>query len=347
MAHATKKVNVYNCVLELRKKRVKMVQEKEQYIFLYDVLLETLLCGSTSIAVSDIQKLSHQMSVRSPTTNMNGFDREFQAVEKITELYQIFPCKEGKKLENQTKNRFPNILPGDHWRPILLSSLTRYGAPGYINAVFINSNCQDDALIVTQLPMKQTLADFWALVWDYKCTAVVMMQRAQDLRENGARFWPENRETCFGAFKVNTTETNPCNGYTVSTLNLTKNNRISDSSLVVRLFQLDSWPLNRPIPENPAALISLIGEAEKFQQQMSDSRILVTCCDGAERSGLFCAGVIICDQICSDGCLDVSQAVRSLRRRRCQFIPNVEQYSFCYTLAQSYLDSFETYGNFK
>ncbi|XP_073474238.1 receptor-type tyrosine-protein phosphatase kappa-like isoform X3 [Aquarana catesbeiana] len=346
-AREMKKVNVYNCVLELRKRRVKMVQEKEQYIFLYNVLLETLLCGSTSVPVVKIQEHIHRMSVENPTTGMAGVDKEFQALEKITELYQIYPCKEGSKLEHQTKNRNPDILPGDHWRPILLSALTRHGAPGYINAVFVNSNSQDDAMIVTQLPMKHTLADFWALVWDYKCTAVVMMQRAQDLQENGARFWPEKGETCYGAFKVRTMEKNQGHGYTALTLNLRRSKGHSDSSLEVRLFQLDSWPLDRSLPENPAVLISLVGEAEKCQQQTSDSHILVTCCDGAARSGLFCAGVITCDQIRSEGCLDVSQAVRSLRRRRCQFIPNVEQYSFCYTLAQSYLDSFETYGNFK
>ncbi|XP_040191291.1 receptor-type tyrosine-protein phosphatase S-like isoform X2 [Rana temporaria] len=345
-ARAVKKVNVYNCVLELRKRRVKMVQEKEQYIFLYNVLLETLLCGSTSVPVVKIQEHIHHMSVENPANGVTAVHQEFQALEKITELYQIYPCKEGRKLEHQTKNRNPDILPGDHWRPILLSALTRHGAPGYINAVFVNSNSQEDAMIVTQLPMKHTLADFWALVWDYKCTAVVMMQRAQDLQENGARFWPEKGETCYGAFKVKTMAKNQGHGYTTLTLNL-RRSKGSDSSLEVRLFQLDSWPLDRSVPENPTVLIGLVGEAEKCQQQTSDSHILVTCCDGAGRSGLFCAGVITCDQIRSEGCLDVSQTVRSLRRRRCQFIPTVEQYSFCYTLAQSYLDSFETYGNFK
>ncbi|XP_018424207.1 PREDICTED: receptor-type tyrosine-protein phosphatase alpha-like [Nanorana parkeri] len=276
-AHAVKKVNVYNCVLELRKKRVKMVQEKEQYIFLYDVLLETLLCGSTSVPVVEIQKHACCMYVENPTTHRNGFDKEFQALEKITQLYQIYPCKEGKKLENQTKNHTTDILPGDHWRPILFSSLTRYGAPGYINGVFVNSNSQDDALIVTQLPMKHTLADFWALAWDYRCTAVVMMQRAQDLQKNGLRFWPEKGETTYGAFKVRTTERNPGNGYTASTLNLRRSKGPSEDSLEVRLLQLDSWPLDRSLPENPAALISLVEEAEKCQKRSSGSHIMVTC----------------------------------------------------------------------
>ncbi|XP_068129588.1 receptor-type tyrosine-protein phosphatase kappa-like isoform X2 [Hyperolius riggenbachi] len=347
MAKAVRRVNVYNCVLQLRKKRVKMVQEKEQYIFLYDVLLETLLCGATSVPVSEIQKHYQSMSVLDPRTSMSGYKKEFLVVEKITELYQIYSCKEAKKLENWDKNRNPNILPGDHCRPVLLSALTRQGAPGYINAVFVNTSSREDGVIVTQLPLKQTLGDFWALVWDYKCTAVVMMQGAADLQENGCRFWPEKGETRYGVFRVRTTARNTGSGYTVSTLSLRKSDESPDTSLEVKLWQLDSWPLDKPLPGNLVAVISVIGETEKWQQQTSESHILVTCSDGASRSGLLCAGIILCDQIRSDGCLDVSQAVRSLRRRRSQFIPSLEQYLLCYTLAQTYLDSFETYGNFK
>ncbi|KAM5194349.1 receptor-type tyrosine-protein phosphatase U-like [Mantella aurantiaca] len=344
MAQAVKKVNVYNCVSELRKKRVKMVQEKEQYIFLYDALLEALLCGNTSIPVQDIQKHIRLMSVRDNRTDTSAFLREFQVIEKITELYQICPCKEGKKPENREKNHNQNILPGDPWRPVLMSALSSEGNPGYINAVFINSNSREDVLIVTQLPMRRTLEDFWALLCDYKCNAMVMME---ETRPSGCPFFPDKGEATYGTFKVRTMARTSRKGYSSSTLSLRKTNETSDVGLEVRLWCLDSWPSDKALPENPAAIISLTQEVEKHQMQIPESHILVTCRDGASRSGLFCAGVILCDQIRSDGCLDVSQAVRSLRRRRCQFIPNVEQYSFCYTLAQSYLDSFETYGNFR
>ncbi|XP_018423038.1 PREDICTED: receptor-type tyrosine-protein phosphatase kappa-like [Nanorana parkeri] len=221
MAHAVKKVNVYNCVSGLRKKRVKMVQEKEQYIFLYDALLEGLLCGNTIVSVSDIQKHIRHMSVRDNRTKMSGYDKEFQVLQKLSELYQIYQCKEGKKPENHEKNQYPNILPGDHWRPVLMSALSVRGTPGYINAVFVNSNSQEDAMIVTQLPTRQTLNDFWAMVWDYKCTSMVMMQRAQDLNENSFQFFPDKGETSYGFYKVRRTARTSKNGYSGSTDNVT------------------------------------------------------------------------------------------------------------------------------
>ncbi|XP_040191629.1 receptor-type tyrosine-protein phosphatase U-like [Rana temporaria] len=230
----------------------------------------------------------------------------FQDLEKLTELYQIYQCKEGKKRENQEKNRNPDILPGDHWRPALMSALNTRGAPGYINAVFVTSNSKEEVLIATQLPMKQTLADFWALVWDYKCNVMVMMQRAQDLQENGCRFFPDKGETGYGIYKVRMTARASRNGFHRLNAQLRKTNETYNNSMEVKLWCLDSWPLGKPLPENPAAVISLIGEVEKHQMTAPESHILVTCCNGASRSGLFCAGIILCEQIRSDGCLDVS-----------------------------------------
>lgn len=40
---------------------------------------------------------------------------------------------------------------------------------------------QEDRLIVTQLPFLTTLVDFWALVWDYTCTSVVVLNQLQEL----------------------------------------------------------------------------------------------------------------------------------------------------------------------
>ncbi|XP_053556940.1 receptor-type tyrosine-protein phosphatase alpha [Bombina bombina] len=347
MADSVKKVNVYDCVLQLRKKRVNMVQNKEQYVFLYDILLETLVCGMTSVHVPDIQTHIKHLAIKDHSSHSDGYTEEFKNVEKLEGLFSIYSCKEGQKPENQFKNRNIMILPDDRCRPILMSMMDSQGSPGYINAVFVNSNCRQDIFIVTQMPLKDTLADFWSLIWDYKCTSVVMMHGEQDLAKIGPKFWPEKGETRYQWFSVKKISKVKDAGYTRTTLQLKNTKESLQSSLQVTLLTLNCWPNECPVPKNPTALISLIGETENCQQQASENHILVTCSDGASRSGLFCAGSIICDQIRSDGYLDVSQAVRNLKKRRNKLIPNTEQYSFCYTLAHSYLDSFETYGNFK
>ena len=51
-AAAENAVNVINCVHELRKQRTNMVQSLDQYIFIYETVLEALLCGQTTYPAS-------------------------------------------------------------------------------------------------------------------------------------------------------------------------------------------------------------------------------------------------------------------------------------------------------
>ncbi|NXL87748.1 PTPRM phosphatase, partial [Alectura lathami] len=177
MAKAEGNVDVFHCVQKLREQRVSMVQNKEQYAFLYEVLLEGLLCGCTGVPVESVA--SHVQGLQGAETQSqnSAVEKEFKAVQKFSELFQLLPCREAEKPSNQPKNRKPGILPADSYRPILMSSLNADGSPGYINAVFASTYSKEDRLIITQLPFSSTLVDFWALVWDYTCTSVVVLNQ--------------------------------------------------------------------------------------------------------------------------------------------------------------------------
>ncbi|KAM6187541.1 receptor-type tyrosine-protein phosphatase kappa-like [Sarcoramphus papa] len=347
MGKAEGKVDVFHCVQRLREQRVSMVQTTEQYTFLYEVLLEGLLCGSTGVPVESIA--SHVRCLREAETSRhnNVLEKEFKALQKFSELFQLLPCREAEKPSNQPKNRKPGILPADSCRPILMSSLNADGSPGYINAVFANTYTEEDRLIITQLPFPTTLVDFWALIWDYTCTSVVVLNQLQELDKTYVEFWPTQGEAAYGRFHVHLISEEPGDGFTAWTLALTNRQQPKKSALEVRFWQLKDWPMQQHLPLHPATIISLLGKVETHHRQSQDGHILVTCWDGASRSGIFCAASFLCEQIQSEGLVDVSQAVRMLKRRRRQLIKDVEQYGLCYELALSYLNSFETYGNFK
>ncbi|XP_068781728.1 receptor-type tyrosine-protein phosphatase mu isoform X3 [Struthio camelus] len=347
MAKAEGKVDVFRCVQRLREQRVSMVQTKEQYTFLYEVLLEGLLCGSTGVPVENV--ISHISSLREAEIQRqnNILEKEFKALQKFSELFQLLPCKEAEKPSNQPKNRKPGILPADSCRPVLMSSLNADGSPRYINAVFADTYTEEDRFIITQLPFLATLVDFWALVWDYTCTSVVVLNQLQELDQTYVEFWPTQGETIYGCFHVQLISEEPGAGFTVWTLALTNKQQPKKSALKVQFCQLEDWPMQQCLPPCPATIISLLGKVETHQHQSQGSHVLVTCWDGASRSGIFCASSFLCEQIQSEGQVDVSQAVRMLKRRRRQLVKDVEQYRLCYELALSYLNSFETYGNFK
>nr|XP_047912739.1 receptor-type tyrosine-protein phosphatase mu-like [Anser cygnoides] len=347
MAKAEGKVDVFHCVQKLREQRVSMVQTKEQYAFLYEVLLEGLLCGSTGVPVESVASHIRCLQGAETQSQSNVLEKEFKAVQNFSELFQLLPCREAEKPSNQPKNRKPGILPADSCRPILMSSLNADGSPGYINAVFANTYTKEDRLIITQLPFSSTLVDFWALVWDYTCTAVVVLNQLQELDKTYVEVWPTQGEAIYGRFHVQLLSEEPGAGFTVWTLALTNRQQPKKAAVEVRFWQLEDWPMKQRLPPHPATIISLLGKVETHQRQSQDGHILVTCWDGASRSGIFCAASFLCEQIQSEGLVDVSQAVRMLKRHRRQLIKDVEQYRLCYELALSYLNSFETYGNFK
>ncbi|NWQ70299.1 PTPRK phosphatase, partial [Neopipo cinnamomea] len=177
MGKAEGKVDVFHCVQQLREQRVSMVQTKEQYTFLYEALLEGLLCGNTGVPVESIATLVHSLQEAETSRPNSVLEKEFKALQKFSELFQLLPCTEAEKPSNQPKNRKPGILPADSCRPILMSSLSADGSPGYINAVFASTYAEEDRIIITQLPFPTTLVDFWALVWDYTCTSVVVLNQ--------------------------------------------------------------------------------------------------------------------------------------------------------------------------
>ncbi|KAM6230498.1 receptor-type tyrosine-protein phosphatase kappa-like [Porphyrio hochstetteri] len=341
------KVDVFHCVQRLREQRVSMVQTKEQYTFLYEVLLEGLLCGSTGVPVESITSHVHGLREAETSRHNSVLEEEFKALQKFTELFQLLPCREAEKPSNQPKNRKPGILPADCCRPILMSSLNADGSPGYINAVFAHTYTQEDRLIITQLPFSTTLVDFWSLVWDYTCTSVVILNQLQELDKTYVEFWPTQGEADYGRFHVHLVSEEFGAGFSAWTLVLSNRQQPKKSALEVRFWQLRDWPMQQRLPPHPDTIISLLGKVETHHRQNQDGHILVACWDGASRSGIFCAASFLCEQIQSEGLVDVSQAVRMLKRRRRQLIKDVEQYGLCYKLALSYLNSFETYGNFK
>ncbi|XP_015132969.2 receptor-type tyrosine-protein phosphatase kappa isoform X2 [Gallus gallus] len=347
MAKAEGKVDVFHCVQKLREQRIGMVQTKEQYAFLYEVLLEGLLCGCTGVPVERVA--SHISCLQGAETQSQNsvLEKEFKAVQKFSELFQLLPCREAEKPSNQPKNRKPGILPADFFRPILMSSLNADGSPAYINAVFASTYSKEDRLIITQLPFSSTLVDFWALVWDYTCTSVVVLNQLQELDKTYVEVWPTQGRAVHGHFHIQWISKEPRAGFTVWALALSNRQQPKKAAMKVHFWQLEDWPMQQHLPPHPSTIINLLGKVETHQRQSQDGHILVTCWDGASRSGIFCAASFLCEQIQSEGLVDVSQAVRMLKRRRRQLIKDVEQYGLCYKLALSYLNSFETYGNFK
>lgn len=78
---------------------------------------------------------------------------------------------------------------------------------------------------------------------------------------------------------------------------------------LVRLYQVNSWPQDAVVPENPEVLINLMGDVEEWHDSVRENhmnsdgssnhpnRIAVVSCDGMSRVGVYSASFTSVEQV--------------------------------------------------
>ncbi|KAI3355008.1 hypothetical protein L3Q82_004797 [Scortum barcoo] len=169
MAEREGVVDIYNCVRELRARRVNM----EQYVFIHDAILEACLCGDTAIPANQLRSVYYEMNRLDPQTNSSQIKEEFRTLNMVTPTLRVEDCSIALLPRNHEKNRCMDVLPPDRCLPFLITIDGE--SSNYINAALMDSYKQPSAFIVTQHPLPNTVKDFWRLVLDYHCTSIVML----------------------------------------------------------------------------------------------------------------------------------------------------------------------------
>ncbi|CAH3194787.1 unnamed protein product, partial [Porites evermanni] len=229
---AEKVVDVFGFTARMRKQRNYMVQTQEQYWFIYDVLRDASVCGTTTISSNDLgsgllcvsgeepevaEQRSAEFKVYSDPSlfrvslllSGHGHTMSCARISKLTlgKNLQVYSTDlpifmDALVRENTTKNRSPEILPFNHNRVHLT---TIPGEPGsdYINASFIDSYNEGRLYLATQAPVSSTVDDFWRMVWEQRSTIVVMLSDLTDNEmEHDTRYWPEEGWSKYGRLRV-------------------------------------------------------------------------------------------------------------------------------------------------
>ncbi|KTG02062.1 hypothetical protein cypCar_00035440, partial [Cyprinus carpio] len=105
MAEREGVVDIYNCVRELRSRRVNMVQTEEQYVFIHDAILEACLCGDTTIPANQLRSVYYDMNRLDPQTNSSPIKEEFRSYKQPSAFIV-------------TQHPLPNTVK-DFWRLVL------------------------------------------------------------------------------------------------------------------------------------------------------------------------------------------------------------------------------------
>ncbi|KAK2140905.1 hypothetical protein LSH36_1206g00041 [Paralvinella palmiformis] len=132
-----KVVDIEGCVWKLRNQRVNVVETKEQYVFLYDAILEATIAEKTSFPLETYPDYLDSICT-SIVGGKTKLHRQFKVFRRLVSRAQDknITTRRGLAYTNVSKNRDPYIVPDDHDRPYL--STPYLEGNDYVNAVYVD-----------------------------------------------------------------------------------------------------------------------------------------------------------------------------------------------------------------
>ncbi|UXI17727.1 RING finger protein 11 [Sarcoptes scabiei] len=328
-------VDIYGHVTCLRAQRNYMVQTEDQYIFIYDAVLEAVIAGNTEIVSRDLYKQFQYLMQLVPGENCTNMELEFQKIATMRAnsddskfISANLPC-------NKHKNRLMNILPYESTR-VFLQPIRGIEGSDYINANFIDGYKYRNAYIATQGPLMETADDFWRMIWEHNSNIIVTLTQIQEMgREKCHEYWPSERSQRYSYFVVE-----PITEYNIPQYIL-REFKITDArdgqSRMIRQFQYVDWP-EQGVPKSGEGFIEFITQVHKTKEQFGhEGPITVHCSAGVGRTGVFITLSIVLERLQNEDVLDLFQTVRTLRTQRPGLVQTEDQYQFCYRAILEYL----------
>ncbi|XP_044530849.1 receptor-type tyrosine-protein phosphatase C [Gracilinanus agilis] len=355
---AENRVDVYGYVVKLRRQRCLMVQVEAQYILIHQALVEYNQFGETEVGMTELHSYLNNMKKRDPPSEPSPLEAEFQRLPS----YRNWRSQHtGNQEENKSKNRNSKIIPYDFNRVLLKHELetskesehdseessdddSDTDEPSkYINASFITTYWKPEVMIATQGPLKETISDFWQMVFQRKVKVIVMLTDLKDGDQDVcAQYWGEGKQK-YEDVEVEIKDMNKSSAYTIRVFELRHAKR-KDARTVYQ-YQYNNWK-GEDLPAYPRELISMIRNfkeklpkkhSTEMQKHHKTASLLVHCRDGSQQTGMFCALLNLLDCADTEDVIDVFQVVKSLRRARPEMVSSFEQYQFLYdVIANTY-----------
>ncbi|XP_033737466.1 receptor-type tyrosine-protein phosphatase alpha-like [Pecten maximus] len=290
----------------MRQDRMDMVQTKVQYEFIYHALVELFLTENTTVPMGDLLQEYRKLDDKRPTL-LTG------------------QLSEGMMPENQGKNRDLKILPGNKNRPFLSSQPTN--RTDYINAVFLPSVQNYEGYIATQWPLPDTAGDFWAMIYDYKSTAVVILDSDADV-DDPSLMPSQESEITGGLFSVQTASRSCSEGSIVMTeVYLSKAG--NDTSHKLKILRMCDWPYDKQTCSE-GYITQMVYAVQGWQKQATFAGpVTVVCRNGSSKCGIFCTVANAIENINLNQRTSLIQVVRQLQLRCPSFIGTYESYVAC------------------
>ncbi|XP_062587740.1 receptor-type tyrosine-protein phosphatase epsilon-like isoform X2 [Saccostrea cucullata] len=268
-----------------------------------------------------ILELEERIKFMSDNENAS-FKKEYEKIPKG----ELYPCTEGKKPENVSKNRYTTTFPYDHSRVILKKLNPKES--DYINANYIENAQGRRAYIATQGPKPKTIADFWRMVWQENVSIIVCLTNLKEgMKTKCALYWPNvNDKIQNGQLYVRQQDEKVYANHTIRKLRI--QNTVENTERDVIMFHYTQWPDHAVA--DPLSLVVFHRHVMRMSAIYYAEYSLVHCSAGVGRTGTYIALDALYRQADETGKINVPKYLETMRKDRMNMIQGEDQYKTVY-----------------
>ncbi|XP_078330011.1 receptor-type tyrosine-protein phosphatase alpha-like [Crassostrea virginica] len=328
------KINIVEYVNTMREDRMNMVQNANQYRFLYHVLYKAFQShGTVQSKYNFTKEVEYEMS-SIKAVNMSRLRKEFMDLCSIKPVFTEDETKFG--VLNLHLNMTKSILPADNMRIILSSYVAGRGS--YYNAVPLSTFTMRDCFIAAQYPVPGAGVDFIRLLVDQDCSTLVSVNPLSEVPS--ANEWFPISDDCNSMcpYAIRIEHTDRLSEHFckyVLTMRATTNNDWHK----VHVYEMTTWGMEDVLPSTTNVLLEVVKAVQHSEKVDPEHKIAIASRDGATGCGVFCAVYNAIQQLQQDEEVDMFTIVRQLQSRRPEMISNLNEYLFiCQTVAE-YINS--------